>query len=156
MYIVQQELWRADFVWIRRCGHIAPFTYFYHAALHFSLQIDEKEDNISTSCNKQCAIVQNPCPQQQKKKTPPPMADHNDRHQHRFKPQPLAYLHSTPTAGYAKSHLKSSPAAVLPQGDDPPPLLIRVGKADRNDLNEEITSPPLTGIGERYSGLLSP
>jgi hypothetical protein len=38
-----------------------------------------------------------------------------------------------------------------PQGADPHPPPLRVGKAGRNHLNEEITPLLPTGIGERYS-----
>jgi hypothetical protein len=42
-----------------------------------------------------------------------------------------------------------------PQGADPPPPHLRVAKAGRNHLNEEITPFLPTGIGKRYRQTIS-
>ncbi len=57
-----QELWTAEPVWVRRFSHMPPFTPLYGCPYtsfqcslrHFKLQIDDREDNISTSRLKPC------------------------------------------------------------------------------------------------------
>ncbi len=54
------------------------------------------------------------------------------------------------------NHKVSKLSVIISPGAGPPPLPLRVGKAGRNHLNEEITPPPLpTAIGERYSQTIS-
>ena len=57
------DLWAADRVWVRRCGHVPPLTPLYdgpYAVLQrslrtFKLQIGAKEDQVSTSRLKPCS-----------------------------------------------------------------------------------------------------
>ncbi len=57
------ELWAADRVWVRRCGHVPPLTPLYdgpYAVLQrslraFKLKIGAKEDQVSTSRLKPCS-----------------------------------------------------------------------------------------------------
>jgi hypothetical protein len=57
------DLWAADRVWVRRCGHVPPLTPLYdgpYAVIQrslraFKLQIGGKEDNVSTSRLKPCS-----------------------------------------------------------------------------------------------------
>jgi len=57
------DLWAADRVWVRRCGHVPPLTPLYdgpyavnkRSLRYFQLQIGGKEDSISTSRLKPCS-----------------------------------------------------------------------------------------------------
>jgi hypothetical protein len=57
------DLWAADRVWVRRCGHVPPLTPLYdgpYAVIQrclraFKLQIGGKEDQVSTSRLKPCS-----------------------------------------------------------------------------------------------------
>ena len=62
------ELWTADRVWVRQCGHVPPLTALYEGPYtvlqrslrHFRLRIGDKEDNVSTSRLKPCTTTAEP------------------------------------------------------------------------------------------------
>ncbi len=57
------DLWTADRVWVRRCGHVPPLTPLYddpdtviqRSLRSFKLQMGGKEDKVSTSSLKPCS-----------------------------------------------------------------------------------------------------
>jgi hypothetical protein len=67
----------------------------------------------------------------------------------------LSIVHKTREHKHVGLKLKEQFYAVNPQGADPLHLPLRVAKAGRNHLNEEITPLLPTGIGERYSQTIS-
>ena len=73
------ELWTADRVWVRRCGHVPPLTALYEGPYtvlqrslrHFRLRIGGREDNVSTSRLKPCTTASEPTATPPRRGRPP-------------------------------------------------------------------------------------